>query len=339
VRRLRRLAGGRGERDLAYRRALLCVLDHDLERAEAWLAELVRADSDQVDAYLALGRIYRQRGEIGRAIRIHQNLLLRRDLDAERRREALAGLASDFQAGGFLRRAIAAWEEVAAASPEHEAALRALVRLLADVRDFPRALALQRRLERRTGAPRGPARAALRVELAAALRAEGRADEARRALRQALREDPACAEAWIRLGELEAERGRPRRALDAWRRVPALDRRAGARVYPLLAASCAALSRGAEHERWLRQRLEAVPDDAEARLALARALASRGEVEEAGAELRRVLERDPEHLEAHAARARLALARPGGPELGKAVAELLDALERAGWLRERERAS
>src|SRR5690606_26718184 len=111
----------------AVRRALVAVLDGDLERAEALLAGVVQRDSQELDVYLALARLFRQRGEIGRAIHVHQSLLLRPDVGGEARFAALVGLADDFRAGGFLRRAIAAYEEVLAERPDHLGALRALV--------------------------------------------------------------------------------------------------------------------------------------------------------------------------------------------------------------------
>lgn len=333
--------GGRSRvsRDATLGRALVKALEHDLVGSEELLAGLVRDDSDDVEAYLALARLYRARGEIGRAIRIHQNVLLRRDLDEEQRVQALSGLAGDFQQGGFLRRAIAAYEELVARRPRDVAALRPLVRLLADAREFPRALDLQRRLAKLEGSDARRAEAALRLEQSEARRAEGHGDEARRALKKAVRLDPASAEGWIRLGELEAERGRAKAALDAWRRVPGLERRSAARVYPKLAATYAALGRARDFEVWLRALVESQPEDAVARLALARALAARGEVDEAAAQVRRVLERDPEHVEAMATLGRVLLAEPREVEALKAFAELLDALERQGLLAERERSA
>ena len=117
MRKLRRAFTG-GERrqggaDDALRRALLLVVEREFDAAQEILAGVVRRNSDEIDAYLALARVYRLQGEIGRAIRIHQNLLLRRDLDEEQRTLALAGLAGDFRQGGFLRRAIAGYEEEA----------------------------------------------------------------------------------------------------------------------------------------------------------------------------------------------------------------------------------
>jgi len=322
--------------DSALKSALLAVLDRDLDRAEAMLAAAVRlAPGDDV-AYLALARLYRMRGEIGRAIRIHQNLLLRLDAGSALGRIAMAGLAADFAQGGFLRRAIASYEQVLAQDPKHQICLRALVRLLADAREFPRAIELSRRLARIEGHDPAATEAALRVAMADAARAEGRSEEARKAVKRALRKDAKSVRAWIVLGELEAERGRAKAALAAWLRVPQLDRRAGPLVYPQLEATYAALGRTREFETCLRGLLEARPDDRGARLALARSLAARGDGEPALAELTGLLERAPDDLEARATLGRILLTEARDAEVAKAHGELIEALERQGLLRARE---
>ena len=71
--------------------------------AEDALVRAVRIDADGIESYLALARLYRMQGEIGRAIRVHQNLLLREDLRKEQRLTALADLGADFRQGGFER--------------------------------------------------------------------------------------------------------------------------------------------------------------------------------------------------------------------------------------------
>lgn len=331
------LFGGRGgrsgreahpESDAACRRALGAVLDHDLAGAEAVLSQAVRRDSSAVEAYLALARIFRQRGEIGRAIHLHQNLLLRRDLDSTARFQALLGLADDFREGGFLRRAIAAYEEVLTRAPREPRALRALVKLLLDAREPQRALPLARRLARIEGEPGAALVVAVWLEIADTERGQGHTRAARKALQRALDLDAACVPAWITLGEVEAELGNTKEALAAWRRVPEVDRRAGTLVYPRIAASFAAVGRPREYETWLRELLAGDGDDPGARLALARALAARGAVEEALGEVATVLEHDPRQLEAHAVRGRILLAEGREAEVAKAHEALLDLLER-----------
>jgi lipopolysaccharide biosynthesis regulator YciM len=128
----------------------------DWPAAETWLERIVESDSNDFDAYHALARLYRRQGSIGRAIRMHQNLLLRSDLGADDRAEALLELARDFDAGGFSQRAIASYEEFLGLRPRHAEALERLVRLHRRERDHVRALALVRRLRRRDRArPRG----------------------------------------------------------------------------------------------------------------------------------------------------------------------------------------
>ena len=323
--------------DAALREVLRRVLDDDLEEAQQILARIVKADSDQIDAYLALARLYRRRGETGRAIRLHQNLLLRTDLPAEVRDQALLGLAGDFRQGGFLQRAIAAYEEVLDRRPRDVGSLQALVRLHADVRGFKRAMELARRLARVEGRDGRAEEARLLVESAEDALAEGHSDEARRSLKKALRRDPSSAPAWLNLGELEAEKGHAKRALAAWRKIPEVDRRRAAEVYPRLEATYAALGRARDFEGELSKRLKEAPDDGVARLALARSLAARGEMEGAAGEIHTLLEHDPENLRGHAILARVLLAEGRESEAVKALVELVDVLDRRGLLDRRER--
>jgi lipopolysaccharide biosynthesis regulator YciM len=340
--RFRRGGTGRSQRvgaarvEEAFRLALGALLDDDPARAEQALAAVVQEDSTQIEVYLALGQLYRRRGEIGRAIRIHQNLLLRSDLGAEHRERALRGLARDFQRGGFLQRAISAFEELLDRRPRDREALAALVRLRADLRDFDAALDAQRRLVRATREDGSGAEARLWLEQGEALAAEGRSDAARRALGRCLRCDPGLAEAWLRLGELEASRGKHKKALVAWKKALAAERRLAERLYPRLESAWAALGQARSFEAELRAELSLRPDDVEARLALARTLAARGDGERALAELDPVFERNPERLDAHAARARILLGEGRDAEATKALGELLDALEAQGALITRE---
>jgi lipopolysaccharide biosynthesis regulator YciM len=343
--RFRRGGSGRSTRadaasvERAFRVALTSLLDDDAERAEQALAEVVQADSSQVEVYLALGQLYRRRGEIGRAIRIHQNLLLRAELSPEHRERALRGLGRDFEKGGFLERAVSAFEELRERRPRDPEALAALARLRAELRDFDAAFDAQRRLSRATRQDGRPAEARLWLARAEALAAEGKSDAARRALGKCLRAAPDTAEAWRRLGELEAERGKPKKALAAWNKALAHERRLAPRLYPQLASAWAALGKARRFEEELRRTLAARSDDAEARLALARVLAARGERDAALAELEALAERAPDRHDALAMRARLLLDLGRESDATKLLLQLADALEGQGALLPREELS
>ena len=318
----------------AYRRALVSVLDRDYDAAEQDLRAIVEGDSDQIEAYLALARVYRQRGEVGRAIRLHQNLVLRGDVQQPWRGLALRGLAEDFRGGGFIERAIAAYEEVIRESPEGEEARDALVQLHCENRAPERALELQPRRWRR-GADR-TLEGRLWLQSAEIAHQEGRADDARKAIRRALKLAPESAKAWTLAGELEAERGRSKRALANWRKAAELDRRGAAGLYPRIQSGFAATGEARGFEAFVRERLEERPDDFAARLALARALGERGDFDQAVGELKRLLDADPEHPEALAELGRVQAAMGRDADAAETFRRLVDVAERRGWFRARE---
>ncbi|MCG8592660.1 MAG: tetratricopeptide repeat protein [Proteobacteria bacterium] len=325
-RRLR--VDGDADRDRLHR-ALLAVLERDFDTAEAALQEAVEADSMEVEPYLALARVYRTRGELGRAIRIHQNLLLRRELTSAHRGAVLEGLARDFQQGGFLRRAIAAYEELLALEPRHAGALRALASLAEEAREHERALELTRRLARAEGEPLKEVEARLWVRAAEAAHAAGDHPKARKSIKRALRADPRQVDARLLLGRLEAERGKNKAALAAWEAIPRLDRARAVEVYPRLESSYAALDRPRDFEKLLRALIEEDPEDPHARLALANHLGRRGETQMAIDELRRLLGRHPSWVPGRVALGRRLLSEHRELEAVKEFGELLAVLEDA----------
>ena len=301
VRALRR---GRVEPSVAaaYGRALVLVLDGDLPGAEAPLQGVVERDSGQVAAYLALGRLFRHRGDVGRAIRLHQNLLLRSDLVDEERDLALRGLAEDLHRGGFAQRAADTYDELLRRCPDDALALHARIELHRAAGTAERALPLAAKLHRLRGGDDGEAarraEAALWLEAAEAAQREGRARDARRAVRRALRRAPTLAAAWTLLGELEAERGSSKRALAAWREAADSSDEPGAVLLGRLRSAFAAVGRADEYPSFLRERLAARPDEDATRLELASVLRERGDPAAAEAELREILRRAPEQRDA-----------------------------------------
>jgi len=320
-----------GSVEAALRRALRAAVAGDRPSAETWLERIVEADSADLDAYHALARLYREQGDIGRAIRMHQNLLLRSGLSKAEKNEALLELARDFEAGGFVERAVAGYEEVLDANPRDREALEHLVKLLGSLREYPRALALAKRWRRldREGADREERR--LLLAQAQGQASEGDADGARATLKRALRKDRTNALAWSLLGELEAERGRDAKAIDAWRKAVSADRSLGSMLLPKIEAGFAARKKAPEYEKVVRSLLEEHPDDGAAHVALARTLASRGETAAAIESLSRAVEVAPGEPSLRVELGRLLLDGGHDGEALKAFGALLDVIERDAW--------
>ncbi len=319
------------------RAALFALLDRNFESAEEELTEAVRADSNALDATVALARFYRERGEVGRAIRVHQNLLLRRDLDADHRVQLLIELARDFERGGYVDRAIASYEEVLEDAPKNGSALRALLDLYIDARSFNQAISVAKRLARIERRKDPLLESRLRVGLAETHREEGRSDLARRALKTALRKAPKNAEAHRQLGELEAERGRDKAALAAWCRAAQLDRTLAQTLYPTIESAFASTGKSRDVEIFFRELIDADGEDSGAVIALARHLNSRGDVDLAKAELKRWIEVRSDDLAARVLLGKFLLAAHRDTEAVEEYRSLLDRLERHPRLLEPEK--
>ncbi len=228
-----------------YYRGLGFLLNEQPDKAIEVFLRVLEVDSDTVEIHLALGNLFRLRGEVDRAIRLHENLIRRPNLDPALRAQALHELALDHMKAGLYDRAEALFRELETI-PEHAPrALRQLCELYQQEKEWERATECARRLQALTGEPQGPLVAHLLCERAEAARRAGRGEEAWRLLRQALREDPRCARASLLQGTLAAEQSDCATALRAFREV---ERQDPAYLPEVVAPLAACLRRAGERE-------------------------------------------------------------------------------------------
>jgi lipopolysaccharide biosynthesis regulator YciM len=310
------------------RNALRRVLAGDLAAAELELVDAVRLDSSSADVYLALANVYRARGEIGRAIRIHQNLMLRADLPAGLLREAQVGLALDFRSAGFLARSIAAFAELIEADPDNLQALHELERIHVESGEWPAAIEVRRRIGARdAGTPQVLAH--LWTGLGRVRAQEGDEREARRAFRRALRSDRRCAEARLALADQLLRLGKPARAIAHTLRTLDLHPEIGSLAYPRLFEAHSRLRSLGTFEALLHGRIEAAPEERETALWLARVQLAQQKVDDASATLRRLLHREPTLVEAWAELGRAQLGAGRSAEALKTFEDWLEHLPAA----------
>src|ERR1700731_2121409 len=123
------------------------------DRALDMFLKLMDANADTIETHFALGSLYRRRGEVERAIRIHQNLLARAALAPEHREQALLALAQDYLRAGLLDRAEGLFQQVSEVPRLRASALDAL-RLVYELQhDWQQALGGYRQPGRVKGAP------------------------------------------------------------------------------------------------------------------------------------------------------------------------------------------
>lgn len=96
-----------------YFKGINYLLNDDQDQALDVFVKMLEIDSEAVEIHMALGNLFRKRGEVERSIRIHQNLIARPSLSPDQREQALYELAQDYMKAGLLDRAESLYKQVA----------------------------------------------------------------------------------------------------------------------------------------------------------------------------------------------------------------------------------
>lgn len=202
----------------SYFKGLNHLLNDQPDKAIEAFVEVARLDPDTLELHYALGALFRRRGEVDRAIRIHQNLVDRSDLKQEQRQKALHELGQDFLKAGFLDRAEDIFKRLESGSQALEA-LRNLLEIYVLEKDWEQAITIAKRLEKLGSPSQNADMAHYYCEMA--LNAQLRKDVAlaRQHFEMALEINRKSARALQLLGDLHAQSGDDAAAIATWRRV------------------------------------------------------------------------------------------------------------------------
>jgi lipopolysaccharide assembly protein B len=201
----------------AYFAGLNFLLNEQHDKAIDAFVDVVKLDPETIELHFALGNLFRRRGETDRAIRVHQNLVNRSDLEPRQREHALYELGQDFLRAGLLDRAEDAFNRLEATSYAG-AALRSRLSIAQMVRDWPLAIELAQRLQRESGADQRHLVVHFHCELAERALAD-KGSQARREIDAALAAQPEHPRPWLLLGEAAFTDGDADSALEAWQNV------------------------------------------------------------------------------------------------------------------------
>lgn len=236
-----------------YFRGLNYLLTEQQDKALEVFLGLAESDIGTVETQLALGSLFRRRGEVDRAIRLHQNLVAREELDAEQKTQAMVALGEDYMRAGLLDRAEAIFTDVVAVAADSPAALRALLTIYQQERDWPKAIEQAEGLQRATGDSQQHLIAQLKCEMVEQLRVSGNPELANRVLDDALRIDPGCTRAWLLRGDASRRQERHEDALSAYLKAVELDAQIVPEALDPIIASLDALGDPARKLRSLEQ--------------------------------------------------------------------------------------
>lgn len=239
----------------SYFQGLNFLLNEQQDKAIEAFIEVVKIDPQTIELHFALGSLFRRRGEVDRALRMHHNLVERADLDEEKRQQAVFELAQDYLKAGILDRAESLFRELEKSSYAQQS-LEFMLELFQKEHDWLKAIAVAERLSAVSGQSYGSQAAFFYCELAQEELKQNNAAAARQHLQLALQVHPQSVRATMLLGEMILDAGDAEQAIGLWQTIEQQD----AQYLPLIAsrmlAAYASLGREAEGVALLRDYLK-----------------------------------------------------------------------------------
>ncbi|MBY4594913.1 MAG: lipopolysaccharide assembly protein LapB [Arenimonas sp.] len=202
-----------------YFRGLNYLLNEQQDKAIEVFLQIAAVDKDTVETQFALGHLFRRRGEVDRAIRLHQSLVARPGLSDEQKTRAVLALGEDYMRAGLLDRAETLFTDLVRMGVLAPQALRHLISIYQAERDWGKAIAHARQLENAGGEPMGKLVAQFHCELAEKARLAGDIDQARQHVADAYAADSHSVRAGLVEGRLELAAGNDAAAIRAFERV------------------------------------------------------------------------------------------------------------------------
>lgn len=206
-----------------YFQGLNYLLSEQPDKAMQVFLELAEVNEETVETHLALGNLFRRRGEVDRAIRFHQNIIAKPGLRPEQRTQALLELGEDYMRAGLLDRAERLFSELIESDEQTPSALRSLLEIYQQEKDWAKALEQADRLQQAEGAHQGGMMSQFCCELAEEALAAGNEDQAHRHLRQAKRHDPDSVRARFIAARIHAGTGAWDEAMQAYEEIAGID--------------------------------------------------------------------------------------------------------------------
>jgi len=236
-----------------YLQGLNYLVNEQPDRAVEAFLRAVAVDRDTVETQFALGALFRRRGETDRAIRMHQNLMTRTELDPVHREQATYALAQDYLRAGLYDRAEKLLLSLSTAGTYRISALRDLCRVYEVEHDWEKAIEVHRELAQVANPAQPLAIAHYWCELAATAMADKDFETAARHLAAARAEQRRFPRGALLRADLAIATGDPDAAVPLLKRVAIHHPVLAGEVLPRLVKALKAANREAEIAPTLRE--------------------------------------------------------------------------------------
>jgi lipopolysaccharide biosynthesis regulator YciM len=254
-----------------YMLGLNFLAENQVDRAIEALTQAAQLDGEPPEIQMLLGNLYRRKGQVGRAITVHQTLLQRSSLTRLEHAHCVLCLALDFRHAGFIDRALAAFREVTRLDPQNRYALVNLEKLHEEQRQWVEAAQVRERiaaLDRDHDAEHRQILGFLKYEVGRTAARAGDETTAAAAFRDAIGIEARTVPAYLDLGDILERQGRSQEAAALWEHLAQTVPDRAYLAFDRLARAARTVGRPARFVELCEQLIARSPQDWRARLAL-----------------------------------------------------------------------
>lgn len=281
-----------------YIAGLQALLSGDQEYALEKFRQVVRRDTDYIDAYILIGNIFRQRGANENAIKVHRDLLVRPNLNVEQQKEILKSLALDYQMNNQQKWALSTCDKILELDKKNKWARQFKLTLFEDMGDWQGAFEILRKNNAMPKEEKSLRLAAYKVEQGLQFSALHQEHEARIRYRDAIKYDSNCLPAFMELVASYFREARHNSALKELKKfVQAVPGYADVALQEFK-ESLFESGHFNDIESLYKQALTAKPDNIGAYLGLAEIYDKKGEIRQAAELCQRALKVDENNMKA-----------------------------------------
>jgi lipopolysaccharide biosynthesis regulator YciM len=281
------------------------LVANQIDLAIEELSRAASVDDNALEIHMILGNLYREKGQVGKAITVHQTLLQRPKLSKLEHAYVLLCLGLDYKRGGFVDRALEAFNEVLKLDPRNEYALLNLQKLHEEQHQWTEAYDTRRRLAKLADLDAKPQSQAILAFLENEIGLEHMRrkeyGEAVRRFEAAIELDARAVPAYLNLGDVRVAGGDERQAAVVWERLIDVAPDRAYLAFDRLEALAIRTGNPERFTRLCRRLIDENPQDWRARLALSRHLAGSGHPREALDLMFAALVQNPHALSIHQA--------------------------------------
>ncbi len=214
-----RKASGSGNLSKEYFTGLNYILNEQSDKAIDTFIAMLEVDSETVETHLAVGNLYRKRGEVDIAIRIHQNLIARPSLSSVYRKISLRELGYDYMAAGLLDRAENIFKELLLDQNHKQTSLKQLLLIYQQTKDWENAIKVSEKIKLSEAPEIKKEIAHFYCEMAESQACGHSKKEAQVYVKHALSADPLCVRAILLHAKLHYLAGKYKQAIKTYREL------------------------------------------------------------------------------------------------------------------------